>query len=88
VSISADLIADLMRMFMLIGQKVKEHYAPSIAMILPIYLPITQVRGVDQVGYVHIRPKTLHAVAERSDSIGKFGRHLRTETETGQVLSL
>lgn len=44
---------------------------------MPIFLPIAQVCGARQVGCVSFRPKTLRDVAERSDSIGDFGRHLR-----------
>lgn len=62
---------------MRIGQKVKEHSATSIVEILPMFLPIAQARGAGQVRGVHPRAKTLREVAERSDSLEDFGRHLR-----------
>ena len=64
-----------MRRFISMGQKVKEYSSPSELDILPMFLPITQARGGGQVRGVRPRGKTLREVAERSDSLGDFGRH-------------
>lgn len=42
-----------------------------------MFLPIAQARGAGPVRGVHPRAETLREVAERSDSFGDFGRHLR-----------
>lgn len=44
---------------------------------MPIFLTIAQLPALDQFGFVSLRPTTLQEIAERSDSLGEFGRHLR-----------
>ena len=44
---------------------------------MPIFLPIAQLRLTANLRSVHLRPATVKEVAERSDFIEEFGRHLR-----------